>query len=46
MEDRYVNSDKNKKILNVDATNLYDHSMSQMFLMIKLRCGMVILMYI
>ena len=28
--DRYVKSDGNKKILYVDATNLYGHSMSQM----------------
>ena len=30
MGDRYVKSDKNKKILYMDATNLYGHSMSQM----------------
>ena len=30
MGDRYVNSDENKKILYMDATNLYGHSMSQM----------------
>ena len=30
MGDRYVKSDENKKILNMDATNLYGHSMSQM----------------
>ena len=29
MGDRYVQSDKNKKILYVDANNLYGHSMSQ-----------------
>ena len=29
MGDRYVKSDENKKILYVDATNLYGHSMSQ-----------------
>ena len=28
--DRYVKSDENKKILYMDATNLYGHSMSQM----------------
>ena len=28
--DRYVKSDENKKILYLDATNLYGHSMSQM----------------
>ena len=28
--DRYVKSDENKKILYIDATNLYGHSMSQM----------------
>ena len=26
--DRYVKTDENKKILNMDATNLYGHSMS------------------
>ena len=30
MGDRYVESDENKKILYMDATNLYGHSMSQM----------------
>ena len=30
MGDRYVNSDGNKKILHMDATNLYGHSMSQL----------------
>ena len=30
MGDRYVESDENKKILYADATNLFDHSMSQM----------------
>ena len=29
MGDRYVKSDANKKILYIDATNLYGHSMSQ-----------------
>ena len=29
MADRYVKSDENKKILYIDATNLYGHSMSQ-----------------
>ena len=29
MGDRYVVSDDNKKILFIDATNLYGHSMSQ-----------------
>ena len=29
MGDRYVISDENKKILNVDANNLYGHSMSE-----------------
>ena len=29
MGDRYVRSDENKKILYMDATNLYGHSMSQ-----------------
>ena len=29
--DRYVKSDENKKILYMDATNLYGHSMPQMF---------------
>ena len=29
MGDRYVSSDENKKILYMDATNLYGHSMSQ-----------------
>ena len=29
MGDRYVKSDDNKKILYIDANNLYDHSMSQ-----------------
>ena len=32
MDDRYVKSDGNKKILYMDATNLYGHSMSQMLL--------------
>ena len=30
MDDRYVKSDENKKILYKDATKLYGHSMSQM----------------
>ena len=30
MGDRYVKSDENNNILNMDATNLYGHSMSQM----------------
>ena len=30
MGDRYVKSDDNKKILDIDATNLYGHSMSQL----------------
>ena len=30
MGDRYVKSDENKKILYMDATNLYGHSMSHM----------------
>ena len=30
MGDRYVQSDENKKILSIDANNLYGHSMSQM----------------
>ena len=30
MGDRYVKSDDNKKILYIDAKNLYGHSMSQM----------------
>ena len=30
MGNRYVKSDKNKKILYIDATNLYGHSMSQL----------------
>ena len=29
MGDRYINSDENKKILFIDATSLYGHSMSQ-----------------
>ena len=29
MIDRYVKSDENKKIIFIDATNLYGHSMSQ-----------------
>ena len=29
MGDRYVKSDENKKISNMDATNIYGHSMSQ-----------------
>ena len=29
MGDRYIKSDKNKKILYIDANNLYGHSMSQ-----------------
>ena len=30
MGDRYIQSDENKKILYIDATNLYGHLMSQM----------------
>ena len=30
MGDRFVKSDENKKIIYIDATNLYSHSMSQM----------------
>ena len=30
MDDRYVKSDENKKILYLDAANLYGHSISQM----------------
>ena len=30
MGNRYIKSDENKKILYMDATNLYDHSMSQL----------------
>ena len=30
MGDRYVKSDENKNITYMDATNLYDHSLSQM----------------
>ena len=30
MGDRYVKSDENKYIIDIDATNLYGHSMSQM----------------
>ena len=30
MGDRYVNSDKNKKLLYMDAINLYGHSMIQL----------------
>ena len=30
MGDRYVKSDENKKIIYMDATILYGHSMSQM----------------
>ena len=29
MGDRYIKSDENKKILYIDANNLYDHSMSE-----------------
>ena len=29
MSDRYVKSDENKKIIHIDANNLYGHSMSQ-----------------
>ena len=29
MGDRYIQSDENKNILYIDATNLYGHSMSQ-----------------
>ena len=29
MGDRYVKSDENEKIIYIDATNLYGHSMSQ-----------------
>ena len=32
MGDRYVKSDENKKIINMDATKLYGHSMSQMLI--------------
>ena len=30
MRDRYVKSDENKKILDLDATNLHGHSMIQL----------------
>ena len=30
MEDRFVISDENKKILYIDANKLYGHSMSQL----------------
>ena len=46
MGDRYVKSDENKKILYMDATNLYGHSMSQLLPYDKSRCGMVILISI
>ena len=36
MGDRYINSDENKKIFHIDATNPYGHSMSQPLLMMKL----------
>ena len=29
MSDRYIQSDENKKIIYIDATNLYGHSMSE-----------------
>ena len=45
MGDRYVKSDENKKIVYMDATNLYGHSMSQSLLLMKLKCGMVILIF-
>ena len=34
--DRYVISDENKKVLYVDANNLYGHSMSEPLLMMNL----------
>ena len=46
MGDRYVKSDEKKKILYMDATNLYGHSMSQLLPYDKSRCGMVILISI
>ena len=36
MGDRDVTSDENKKILYVDANNLYGDSMCQIYLMMKL----------
>ena len=46
MGDRYVKSAVNKKILFIDATNLYGHSMSEPPSMMKLKCGMVIQIFI
>ena len=42
MGDRYVKSNENKKMLYIDSSNLYGHSMSQVYLMMKLKNGMVI----
>ena len=42
MGDRYVKSDENKKILYMDATNLYGHSMIQFLPYDEIQCGMVI----
>ena len=46
MGNRYVKSGENKKILYLDANNLYGNSMSQLYIMMKLKCGMVILIFI
>ena len=39
MGDRYVQSDENRKILYVDANNLYGRSMSQMLLYDEIKFG-------
>ena len=36
--DRYLQSDENKKILYIDATNIYGHSMSQMLPYDEIKC--------
>ena len=38
--DRYVKSNENKKMIFMDATNFYGHSMSQMLTHDEIKCGM------
>ena len=42
MGKKYEKSDENKKILNIDATNLYGHSMSQMLPHVEIKIEKVI----
>ena len=43
MGDRYIKSDDNKKILYIDANNLYGHSMSEPFPIMKLNLIIMLL---